>query len=46
MQLHDLDGRAERLEALLRDTGGFRHVYKWQEVRFRGSSLWMLFAWR
>jgi hypothetical protein len=44
MQLHDLDGRADRLEALLRGVGGFDAVTRWQEPRFRGTSLWMIYA--
>lgn len=43
MQLHDLDGRLDRLEGMLR-AAGFPVVVRWQEPRFRGCSLWMLFA--
>jgi hypothetical protein len=43
MQAHDLAGRLDRLEALLR-RAGFQHVSRWQEPRFRGCSLWMIYA--
>ena len=42
--VHDLGGRADRLEALLRQEGGYKMVVRWQEPRFRGSSQWMLYA--
>ncbi|GAX81621.1 hypothetical protein CEUSTIGMA_g9049.t1 [Chlamydomonas eustigma] len=46
MQLHDIQGRADRMEALLTGTGKFHQVFRWQEPRFRGSSVWMMYAWR
>ena len=44
LQLHDLKGRADRLEAILRGPAGFGAVLRWQEPRFKGSSLWMMYA--
>lgn len=44
MQFHELEGRGDRLEALLKQEGRYDTVVRWQEPRFRGSSIWMMYA--